>query len=59
VHFRENLGSKGMVFDYKLHEGPAVTRNALLILEREGYPRSLMDVAHHWHDEQAGAKSEA
>lgn len=56
-HFRENLGSAGMVFDYKLHEGPAVTRNALLILEREGYPASLMEIAHRWHDEQAAART--
>lgn len=56
-HFRENLGRDGMVFDYTLHDGPAVTRNALLILEREGYPASLMDTAHRWHDEQAAAKA--
>ncbi len=48
VHFRENLGDSGMVFDYKLHDGPAVTRNALRILEIEGYPESLMQDAYAW-----------
>lgn len=49
-HFRENLGRDGMVFDYLLHEGPATTRNALLILEKEGYPPELMREAHRWHE---------
>jgi hypothetical protein len=47
-HFRENLGSDGLVFDYKLHDGPATTRNALRILEHEGYPASLLADAHAW-----------
>ena len=48
VHFRENLGDSGMVFDYKLHDGPAMTRNALRILEMEGYPAGLMQDAYAW-----------
>lgn len=47
-HFRENLGRDGMVFDYRLHDGPATTRNALLVLEKEGYPRALLDEARRW-----------
>ncbi len=47
-HFQENLGRDGMVFDYKLHDGPATTRNALRILEREGYPPTLLRDAHEW-----------
>jgi len=47
-HFQENLGANGMVFDYRLHTGPATTRNALLVLEREGYPQSLLDRARAW-----------
>jgi len=47
-HFEENLGEHGPVFDYKLHQGPARTRNALDILEREGYPTPLLDTARHW-----------
>ncbi len=37
-HFREDLTDAGPVFDYRLRLGPATTRNALRILEREGYP---------------------
>ncbi|MBW7904643.1 MAG: hypothetical protein LC135_08510 [Phycisphaerae bacterium] len=61
-HFRENLdhGRDGrppaMVFDYRLHDGPATTRNALLVLEREGYPAELLAQAHAWEgDGAAGA----
>ncbi len=44
-HFQENLGESGPVFDYRLREGPARTRNALEILAREGYPAALVDDA--------------
>ncbi len=52
-HFQENLGANGMVFDYRLHAGPATTRNALLVLEREGYPQTLLDRARAWIAENA------
>lgn len=51
-HFRENLGESGMVFDYRLHAGPARTRNALRILELEGYPEPLVARAHRWLREE-------
>ncbi len=44
-HFQENLGESGPVFDYRLREGPARTRNALEILAREGYPAALVEDA--------------
>ena len=47
-HFRENLGAGGMVFDYRLHPGPAQTRNALRILEMEGYPAEVVAWAREW-----------
>lgn len=47
-HFRENLAQGGMVFDYRLHDGPAQSRNALRVLEREGYPPDVMEAAHAW-----------
>ena len=53
-HFQENLGQDGMVFDYRLYDGPATTRNALRVLEREGYPGSLLDAAQGWLAEHAG-----
>jgi hypothetical protein len=47
-HFRENLSEEGLVFDYRLHPGPARTRNALRVLEREGYPLEILDRARDW-----------
>ncbi|MFQ5491781.1 MAG: hypothetical protein ACE5GE_13765 [Phycisphaerae bacterium] len=47
-HFQEDLGPSGMVFDYRLRTGPAHTRNALRVLEREGYPEDLMRRAREW-----------
>lgn len=44
-HFREDLAETGPVFDYHLHPGPATVRNALRILERERFPRTLLEDA--------------
>jgi DNA mismatch repair ATPase MutS len=44
-HFQEQLHEKGITFDYQLRPGPATTKTALRILEREGYPPSLLDRA--------------
>lgn len=37
-HFRETIEDSRMAFDYKLHEGPCPTTNALRIMEMEGLP---------------------
>jgi hypothetical protein len=37
-HFQESLDQGQMVFDYALRPGPARSRNALNVLEAEGYP---------------------
>ncbi len=41
-HFQESLESGKMVFDYTLRDGPAESRNALKVLEAEGYPAALL-----------------
>ncbi len=41
-HFEERFENEGLVFDYSLRDGPAHTRNALLVLESEGYPPDLV-----------------
>ncbi len=41
-HFQEQLGPRELVFDYILRKGPATTRNALRVLEREQYPADLI-----------------
>lgn len=38
VHFRETIQDNKMAFDYKLHEGPCPTTNALTIMRIEGLP---------------------
>ena len=48
MHFQEGLEADGLVFDYRLRPGPAHTRNALLVMEREGYPPLLMAAARKW-----------
>jgi hypothetical protein len=37
-HFRDDVREGKMIFDYKLHEGPSPTTNALKIMEMEGLP---------------------
>ncbi len=34
-----------MKFDYKLYHGPTTTRNAILLLERMGYPEEIIRMA--------------
>lgn len=58
-HFRENLEAGGMVFDYCLHDGPAVTRNALRILEAEGYPAEIVRWANEWLGDAGNARLHA
>lgn len=41
-HFQESLDHGHMVFDFRLQSGPATSRNALNVLEAEGYPPSLV-----------------
>lgn len=48
MHFEDRVGEGGLSFDYRLRAGPATTRNALRILEHEGYPDDLLRQAHEW-----------
>ncbi len=41
LHFRETVEGTEMRFDYRLREGPAVSRNAIRVLEAVGYPESI------------------
>ena len=38
AHFRDGVEGEQMVFDYKLHQGPCPTTNALRIMELAGLP---------------------
>ena len=41
IHFSETIVEGGMVFSYKLLEGPSDTRNALLLMRQMGFPREM------------------
>ncbi|MHC5111467.1 MAG: MutS-related protein [Planctomycetota bacterium] len=54
VHFREMLEESGMTFDYQLRTGPATTRNALRVLQREGFPQELLEHAQDYLKQEFG-----
>lgn len=41
-HFEENISQKDVVFDYLLHKGRAVSRNAIALLELLGYDKEMV-----------------
>ena len=42
----EQVGEKEMLFDYRLREGPATSRNAIELLRLMGFDSSLVENAH-------------
>jgi DNA mismatch repair ATPase MutS len=42
LHFSDAVGPDGLVFDYRLHPGPATTRNAIALLRLHGAPATLV-----------------
>jgi DNA mismatch repair ATPase MutS len=44
-HFEEQFENDGLVFDYRLRDGQARTRNALRVLAVEGYPKDVVEDA--------------
>lgn len=41
-HFQESVENDAMTFDYRLHDGPAQTRNAIRVLDISGYPETIV-----------------
>lgn len=58
-HFHERLHDGGIEFDYLLRPGPAGTKTAICILEREGYPASLLERAKNLARQRNDASHEA
>ncbi|MCB9858287.1 MAG: hypothetical protein H6818_21600 [Phycisphaerales bacterium] len=56
-HFEERFENEGLVFDYLLRDGPARSRNALLVLESEGYPADLVTDAKRIANELGNASA--
>jgi len=44
-HFTDSIDSHGLTFDYKLHPGPATTRNAIALLGQRGAPAEIISRA--------------
>lgn len=44
-HFDEEMRGEDVVFDYKLREGAATSRNAILLLEKMGYSDKIVKTA--------------
>jgi DNA mismatch repair ATPase MutS len=51
AHFQESVGPQGVLFDYRLKRGVAHAPNALKLLERLGYPETVLQVANHTYSE--------
>jgi DNA mismatch repair ATPase MutS len=45
VHFREEIKAGVHSFDYRIHQGPCRSRNAIRLLELIGYPPQLVQRA--------------
>ena len=45
-HFSEVISGNTFSFDYKLHEGPLYQRNAIRLLEINGFPEAVTKAAH-------------
>jgi hypothetical protein len=41
-HFREEIADGTVTFDYRIHDGPASTRNAIALLQLMRYPEELV-----------------
>jgi len=50
-HFQEHISDNKILFDYKLHLGRAVSRNAIKLLELLGYSNEIIDDAEQAVDE--------
>ncbi len=45
LHFEEQITDERIVFDYKVKQGPSNTRNAIALLEAEGFDENLVRTA--------------
>ncbi|MBP1754097.1 MAG: hypothetical protein H6Q59_495, partial [Firmicutes bacterium] len=44
-HFQERIEDKQVLFDYRLHEGKAISKNAIKLLDMLGYPGEIIESA--------------
>lgn len=58
-HFQEQLGDRELTFDYQLRPGPAQSRNAIRVLDREHYPADLVQRALSYAQNDRASDSQA
>lgn len=56
-HFRETVGDGGISFDYKLHEGPSTTTNAIKLLAYMDFDAQIVDTSNQRVDQFKQHKS--
>lgn len=56
-HFREEMQDKDIIFDYKIHEGPSKTRNAIKLLKYVGFPDKIISDAESFKLNHANSTS--
>ncbi len=44
-HFQERIEEKQILFDYKLYQGKAISKNAIKLLDMLGYPQAITEAA--------------
>lgn len=44
-HFQERIEKNEILFDYKLYQGKAISKNAIKLLNMMGYPKSIIESA--------------
>ncbi len=44
-HFQERIENRQIIFDYKLYQGKAISKNAIKLLDMLGYPQEITDAA--------------
>lgn len=49
-HFSETITNNEILFDYKLHDGPTKTYNAILLLDHLHYQKNIIEQANHLAD---------
>lgn len=49
-HFQEQIRDKDIIFDYKIHKGTSNSKNAIKLLEYEGFPKEIIENARRFYN---------
>lgn len=56
VHFTERIEGSSVIFDYKIREGAAKTRNAIRLMKINGFPKEITDMAERLAERDCSAE---